>query len=365
MRGNIGTLFAVTLIAIVMIFTPGCSSKPGTTGPALKVDSFTVAQGLPGNHITALAVFGSQIWVGTKNGLARHDGVNWQVHVKKNTNALGSEVIEALAVGDNTIYIATENGVTKFDGTTWGTIMTGVRARGVAAKGNEIAVATAHGVEYSTGAEFQPFGKENAGLCFGEVNTVVFDTQKRLWAGTRAGLGLFSGGAFQNQTGPAKSVMGNSLVNVPASPLSCQLPGNNILCMLPWKGQMALGTTSGFALSDLDKSWSVFTAAHKDWVQKAGSIVEEMTSGNSPMPGNAVTALAAMGDTILFVGTNKGVVAKSDASWIDLQSAIPALSGKAITALATEKDALWAGTSDALYKIDGISSLVNQSAGSK
>lgn len=128
---------------------------------------------------------------------------------------------------------------------------------------------------------------------------------------------------------------------------------------MPWKGQMVIGTTSGLALTDLDKSWSVFTAPHKDWVQKPGTIVEEMVSGNSPMPGNAVTSVAAMGDTLLFVGTNKGVAAKRDASWIDLSKSLPTLSGKSITALAVDKDTLWVGTADGLYKVIGISTLVN------
>ena len=336
----------------------GCGA-PKAAAPAAssQVESFTTSQGLPHNHITSLAVFGGKVWAGTKAGLAGHDGVNWQVVVKKINNALGSDLIEALTVADNTLYIATDNGVSKYTGQTWNTVMTGSRARGVAARNTEIAAATAHGIEHSAGGAFSPYDKQKSGLVFDEVNTVAFDGQGRLWVGTRAGMALFANGTFQNYTGPAKTVMGNSLVDVPPSPSTCQLPGNNINVIFPWKGQLAVGTTSGLAITDMDRAWRIFSAPHREWVQRGNQIVEEMNAGNSPMPGNSVTAMAAYSDAILFVGTSKGLAALKDASWIDLTKHIPQVATKAVTALSVDKDNLWIGTAEGLYKVGGISAL--------
>ncbi|MDP2816595.1 MAG: hypothetical protein Q8O19_07955, partial [Rectinemataceae bacterium] len=82
-------LFAPVLGLFLIALVWGCTSQSSgpSTQPTIKVDSFTSKDGLPGDHITALAFFGGQIWVGTKTGIARYDGVNWQIHVTKNTNA--------------------------------------------------------------------------------------------------------------------------------------------------------------------------------------------------------------------------------------------------------------------------------------
>lgn len=346
------------LILFTILGTIGCGApKAASTGPALKIDSYTTAQGLPHNHITSLAVFAGKIWAGTKAGLVGHDGVNWQVIVRKVNNALGSDLIEALTVADNILYVATDNGVSKYTGETWNTVMTGSRARGVAARSPEIAAATAHGIEHSTGGAFTAYDKEKAGLIYDEVNTVAFDGQGKLWVGTRSGMALYSNGTFQNYTGPAKTVMGNSLVDVPPSPSTCQLPGNNINVILPWKGQIVVGTTSGLAITDMDRSWRIFSAPHREWAQRGNQIVEEMNAGNCPMPGNVVNALAAYSDAVLFVGTNKGLAALKDSTWIDLAKQIPQVATKSITALTVDKDNLWVGTPEGLFKVSGISAL--------
>ncbi|MBF0408345.1 MAG: hypothetical protein HQM10_13425 [Candidatus Riflebacteria bacterium] len=340
----------------------GCGNKNVAQDVKIKSEFFTTAKGLPGNSITALSYFGRELWAGTKSGLARHDGVQWQVHVKKNTNVLGSEIIEALYVGEDAIYVATDNGVCKYNGNNWASVLTGSRARSVAAKQGEVAMATAHGVDTSSGAGTVTYSKETAGLVNDEVNVVSYDSTGRLWAGTNAGMGVLSGSAFQNFTGPAKQIVGNSLVDVPPSPPNCQLSGNNILCIIKFKGLLAIGTTSGLTISDMSNQWSSFTAAHSDFVQKAGNIVQEQVSGNSPMPGNTVKALTGVSDSILFIGTNKGLAVKKDNTWLDVSKHFSEISGKSITALAAQNDELWVGTQEGLYHFTGISALTAQNS---
>lgn len=355
--------FSLALIGGVLLLLVGCEApkKVAPPAPEIKVQFFSTQQGLPSEQITAMAAFGGQIWAGTKKGLTKFDGVNWQIFVKKNTNALGSDMIEALYVGDNALYIATENGVTKYDGTNWNSAFTGSRARGVAVKGPEIAVATAHGVDYSSGGTFNSLGKDTAGLVFEEVNTVAFDASGTLWVGTRAGMAQLRGLAFQNYTGPAKTVMGTSLVDVPPSPANCQLIGNNITCLLPYKGMLAIGTTSGLSITDMGNQWKSYTGPHKDWFQRMGKIVEEQVSANSPLQGNSITALASYNhDSALIVGTNKGVAALQDSAWIDLQSRIPTLRPGHITGLAVLKEDLWIGTQGGIFRVPDLGSVLSQ-----
>lgn len=357
-----GLLTCIIIIGVVS----GCTSqKPGPGSQAPKVTTFTAKDGLPNDQITALAVFGGQIWVGTKGGIARHDGVNWEIFVTRNKNCLGSDIIEGFFVGPKALWISTEKGVCKNDGTNWNSVLTGTRGRSVAAKPanaatggiDEIAIATAHGIEYSTGGEFSPFGKDS-GLIYEEVNAVAFDG-KGLWVGTRAGMGLFQGGRFSNFTGPQKEIMGNSLVDKPPSPPNCKLVGNNINVIIPYRGMLAIGTTSGLSITDMENQWTNYQAPHKDWVQRADKIVEELLPGNCPLPGNSIRALAAApADTALFVGTDRGIGILQGNTWTDVAAKIPDLRSGPVSAVAMENDNLWIGTPNGLVKVAGVGSIL-------
>lgn len=361
MKTVVARLGALLCLVVTVALVTGCGGPK--TPPAeskLKVEKFNSQQGLPHDHITGLVSYGTQLWAGTKNGLARYDTVNWQVHVLKNTNALGSNIIENLTVADNAVWIATDNGVCRTDGTNWASILTGSRARAVTAKGNEIAVATAHGVEYTTGGTFLTMSKESAGLVYDEVQAVCYDANGKLWVGTRAGMAMLSGTAFQTFTGPAQQPMGSSLVDIPPTPPSCQLIGNNVNAILPYKGKLAIATTSGLSLTDMGNQWTSYTGVHKKWVQRAGQILEEQAPGNSPLPGSSITALAAApGDAALFVGTNKGLAVLKGDQWLEIESRLSTVPAGPITAVAMHNADLWVGTQNGLYRIEGIATLVS------
>ena len=351
------------LLAPILFFSVGCSKKSGAPAALqkLELEKITKGNGLPGDHITALAVFADKVWVGTKTGLAKYDGVNWGIHVKRNTNVLGSDIIEELSIWDNALWICTDNGVSRFDGTSWSSVAYRGRARSVAARGSEVVIATAHGVEYSNsnGQAFQPHGRELGGLVNDEVQELAYDAAGKLWVGTRAGMAVYNAGIFQNHTGPQQQPMGTSLVEIPASPLSCQLVGNNIKVMMPFQGKLAIGTTSGLNITDMAMSWVSYTAPHPEWVQREGRIMEEKKPGNSPLPGNSIQALAPLpNDQGFFVGTNKGLALFRGGNWVDTGKVLANVpSGQMITALALHNDDLWVGTLYGLLRVKGISLL--------
>lgn len=346
--------FILAALGLILIaFSTGCGKEKTASGPvAPKIDRFGAADGLPHDAVSALAVFGNQVWAGTKNGIARYDGVNWQAHVTKNTNALGSNEITSLAAAGSYILIGTDNGVTRFDGKNWGQVMSGSRARSVAAKDGQMAVATAHGIEYSTGGQFQVLGKENAGLTSDEVTAVGFDGKGNLWAGMQLGMAQLNGSMFINHSGPAKTVMGNSLIDVKANPPTCQLIGNNITSIMPYRGMIAVGTTSGVSITDMGMVWTNHNSAHKEWVQRGNNIVEETMSGNSPMPGNLVTSLAVLpGDGGLVIGTNRGIAVLRDTTWVDLAGKLDDIKSNQVTAVTVHGNDLWVGTQKGLYRV--------------
>ncbi len=357
---RVSWLFLALWCLVLSLAVTGCGTKAAPTAGAVapKIDLFAARDGLPHDSITALAVFGGQLWAGTKGGLTRYDGVNWQVYVTKNTNALGSNEITSLVSAGTYLLIGTDSGVSRYDGSNWSQVLSGSRARSVAAKDSQMAVATAHGLEYSTGGAFQAFGKENAGLTSDEATAVGFDGKGSLWVGMQLGMGQLNSQMFVNHSGPAKTVMGNSLVDIKPNPATCQLIGNNITTIIPYKGMMAVGTTSGLSITDMGSSWTNYTAPHKEWVQRGNNIVEESMPGNSPMPGNLVTSLAPLpGDAGLVVGTNRGLAILRDTTWVDLAGKLGGIKAGPVTAVAVQGDQMWVGTQSGLYRVTGLNAL--------
>lgn len=354
----------VLCVLVILGFAVGCGQPKGPPKPtSFEFDHHSNKTGLPENAITSLVSFGGKVWAGSQKGLFCYDSVNWQIHQRKNTNVLGSDIIEDLKVFDNVLWIATDNGACRFDGHNWASVYTGGRARSVIGRGSELAVATAYGVVYTNGGQSRTLGKESAGLVMDEVMQVMFDHKGRLWAGTRAGVGLLASDIFQNFTGPAKSVMGSSLIDVPASPTNCQLPGNNIKVLMPFGEMMAVGTTSGLTITDLMNGYTNYTSQHRDWFQRGGKIVEEMVSGNSPLPGNVINALARSdGNEMLFIGTDKGLAVLHGKEWLKLDELVPGFPKIAITGLAWHKGDLWAATGEGIYQIKKLSALIEKPA---
>jgi len=355
---------AALLGLAVLSLAAGCGQPKEPTKPTtFEFEHHTRQKGLPEEAITSLVSFGGKIWAGSKNGLFCYDTVNWQIHQKQNTNVLGSNIIEDLKVADNVLWIATDNGACRFDGNNWASVYTGGRARSVIGRGSELAVATAYGVVYSNGGQTRTLGREGAGLVMDEVNQVIFDQKGQLWAGTRAGIGKLSADMFQNFTGPAKSVMGSSLIDVPASPANCQLPGNNIKVFMPFGDKMAIGTTSGLSITDLMSGYTNYFSEHRDWFQRGGKIVEEMVPGNSPLPGNVINALARSdGNEMLFVGTDKGLAILHGNEWLKIRELVPGFPSVAITGVAWHNGDLWAATGEGIYQIKNLSALIAKPA---
>ncbi len=63
---------------------------------------FTVADGLPNDHIFAVAVSGHEVWVGTENGLALIDKKSGKIKSWKEEDGLPWRVVSSLAVNEKT-----------------------------------------------------------------------------------------------------------------------------------------------------------------------------------------------------------------------------------------------------------------------
>jgi ligand-binding sensor domain-containing protein len=72
--------------------------------------SFTMADGLPGNHVFSLAISGRRIWIGTNRGLASFDGKAFHKLIPESGLIVSS--VFAIAIGEESAWIGGYGGAT-------------------------------------------------------------------------------------------------------------------------------------------------------------------------------------------------------------------------------------------------------------
>ncbi len=147
-----------------MFFALGCHLAFSQVN--LHVDSWTTAEGLPQNSVRALVrTSDGYLWMGTFEGLARFDGVDFTVFDMVNTPELKSNYVRALIEDkEKNLWIGIDGG-------------------GL--------------VKYANG-HFRYFSKAD-GFVSNNVTSLVEDRQGRIWIGAEdGGLSVFENGHFTN-----------------------------------------------------------------------------------------------------------------------------------------------------------------------
>jgi len=94
-RNTVRNTLALTLLAVMRLAL--CPLDPGKTPSQYICESWTTKDGLPSNTITAITqTSDGYIWLGTRSGLARFDGVKFTVFNKENTVAISNNHISCL-----------------------------------------------------------------------------------------------------------------------------------------------------------------------------------------------------------------------------------------------------------------------------
>lgn len=125
---------AGTVWVAVMGAPPMRQGEPGNPDGVWRFDgdewtAFTGDDGLPSDHVMAVAVDGATVWAGTGEGIARFDGQQW-VSAQSDHNDLNLEdsdppahgPVSALAVDDEgVLWASVANTLSRFDGWSWAT----------------------------------------------------------------------------------------------------------------------------------------------------------------------------------------------------------------------------------------------------
>jgi diguanylate cyclase (GGDEF)-like protein len=169
--------------------------------------------GLPQNSVHAIAqTRDGFLWIGTEEGLARFDGVQFKVYNTRNTHGMLSDYIQSLAASeDGSLWVGTDSGLSHFipsPGATRPSLTNNSLSSSFTSKSGlagdwvrvlhedhdgTLWVGTSTGLSLIRHGVVESGPRELAGV---GVNAITSDVQGRIWVGTDAGLWEFDLGHF-------------------------------------------------------------------------------------------------------------------------------------------------------------------------
>jgi len=279
---------------------------------------WTWKEGLPSNEVRDIfQTSNGYLWVATQQGLARFNGVGFNVFTTANTPELkdnnittlcechhgglwiGTSRAGVLFLKDNRFTSLPEEDPTcssvetlfeDLEGTLWiGTTSCGL-------------------VSFKDG-KFRSFSKRD-GLIHQTVSVIHFDQKKHLRVGTSRGLAFFNNGTFVNYASP-------------------ELDGRAVTSILESRpGILWIGTQDGLVRATITET-ELFTSKHG-------------------LPHSTVCCLLMDGDGNIWIGTNKGLARFSDGE-LSIFTAEDGLIGRQVRSLFEDREGnLWVGTDGGL-----------------
>ena len=291
----------------------------GTRTPALDPNrhlkefghqAWVTENGLPQNTVQAIVqTQDGYLWIGTQEGLARFDGLNFTVFDKENTPAFKSNDIRFL--------------VEDRQGRLW--------------------ISTSYGLVCRHNGQFTSF-TVNEGLPDNSVGPIVEDTKGNVWIGTAGGLSRFENGNFKTFT--AEQGLSRNVIQT--------------LCARA-DGSVLVGTSSGMQSLSNDQ-FSSFTLPDYVNIANINAIAETpdrmvwfgtldglvLVNGPSSAPltlsNNRVSALRLDRAGALWVATSGGVARVKNGS-AEIFSAADGLSSNLILSIYEDREgSIWIGT---------------------
>ncbi|MGA2538092.1 MAG: hypothetical protein ABSF53_18925 [Terracidiphilus sp.] len=148
--------FVVVFSALVAPLSPVIRAAPAASAapqvlPRYRFENFTIANGLPNDHVYAVLVDGDRIWAGTEDGLAVYENHVWKTYTTK--DGLAHRAVLSLAFDKSTgdVWAGTMGGLSRVSGgridsfTQLNSGLSNDVVYGVSVEGENVWVATAAG----------------------------------------------------------------------------------------------------------------------------------------------------------------------------------------------------------------------------
>ena len=314
------SLLLVTLFGFSLLFAaPLSSTQYGH-------ETWQTEQGLPQNTVQALLqTRDGYLWLGTKEGLARFDGLHFTVFDKHNTPQIQHNQIRNLYEDQaGRLWIATPGGLLRYERGTFTSYTTkdGLASNNVWSvfqdRSGNLWIATVNGLNQFRDGNFTTFTTQQ-GLTNNSIEVIREDKDGALWIGTESGLNRYQNGVF---TGFTKQ---NGLA------------GNAVKTLLAdQQGRLWIGTTTGLSVWANGKFTSYTTReglAHND----VKAIAEDQA--NALWIGTARGLMRFRDGKFAAVTTPEGWPEGRPEGWPDGLNDTPILS-----LLKDHESSLWIGT---------------------
>jgi ligand-binding sensor domain-containing protein/signal transduction histidine kinase len=194
-------------VAAVLLTVPSMALDPRKAITQYVHTAWTSQNGLPQNVVFSIAqTHDGYVWLATEEGVARFDGVRFQVFDISNSAGLGDNTVSQLeASRDGGLWMGTRSGLTHYRN---GVFHTDTVANGLAA--NDITalhegadaslwIGTIQGLNRLQDGRFQVYTQKD-GLPDNRVTAIAEDRNGSLWVGTKGGLARFDAGRFRAYT---------------------------------------------------------------------------------------------------------------------------------------------------------------------
>ncbi len=163
-----------------------------------QVMTLTTAEGLPGDNVQAiLSDPTGVIWIGTDQGLAKHENGKLEIVFGKDSTQLPNKYVRALALDENgALIIGTFTGVAKYDGTNATTLIDFLKDGYVKARltslavtpDGQILVGTDNGLLSSDNGTTWEMLTTKQGLPSNYISALAIDQYDAIWVGSNGGL---------------------------------------------------------------------------------------------------------------------------------------------------------------------------------
>lgn len=229
---------ALIVLAAFLCLTAYSTSILLPPAPQYGHELWQTEQGLPQNTVQALVqTRDGYLWLGTKEGLARFDGIRFTVFDKQNTPQLLNPQIRSLYEDrESRLWIATPGGLLMFERGAFTAFTTkdGLASNNVWSvcqdRAGNVWVATVNGLNQWREGKFTAYTTQQ-GLVNNSIEVIREDKDGALWIGTEGGLNRFKDGAFSGFT-KQNGLAGNAIKTLFADQ----------------QGQLWIGTTEGLSV---------------------------------------------------------------------------------------------------------------------